>query len=179
MKNIISSAVLMFNSSMALASHFHIALPVTSPKGIREFYGELLGAQIEHTEVGKTETFAINLDGHSIVMRIYPKFRYQRRWTENIELGGKKYYNVDGFHFGPLVSKERWLQLRDKVLLLQKQGQNLIEIAPYLKNEGKENEVGFMILKAPSGYSFEVKYAADIHTGVQDAPRKELHNGNN
>jgi|GEM_PF-5242641 len=174
MKKLFLTAILICASNPGLASHFHIALPITSEEGIKEFYGDLLGADIEAKRVADTITFAINLDGNSLVMRVYPEFRYQRRWTENIELGGQKYDNVDGFHFGPLVSKERWVQIRDQVLSLQEQGADLIEIPPYIKNEGQSNEVGFMILKAPSGYSFEVKYSAKIHAAVQDAPKQDL-----
>lgn len=158
-------------SSLASASqsHFHVAFPIGSEQGIQEFYKDLLGGKIDRKKVNDTVTFAIELDGHSIVMRVYPNFVYQRLWIENdVIVENKTYKNVDAQHFGLIVSKERWLQIKNKVLHLQQTKNDVIEITPVIKNEGTPHEVGFMILKAPSGYSFEVKYTtSDVHTGIQ------------
>lgn len=171
MKTILITTSLML-SSLALGSNstFHVAFPIASKDGIQEFYGDLLGGKITEKNVNNTTTFSIEIDGHSIVMRVYPDFIYKRQWLENdVVLGDKTYTNVDAQHFGLIVSKERWLELSEKVLLLQKNGHDLIEIDPFIKNESTPNEVGFMILKAPSGYSFEVKFVTNsVHTDIQE-----------
>lgn len=171
MKKLLLILSIMSGSASFASTKFHVALPIQSTEGVQDFYQTLLGGKYNDQELATRSEVNVDLYGHSLVFRIYPEFVYKR----NYPVGIGQYPEADSQHFGLLVSKQKWEEIEKEVKRrLEETGEDLAEIKPFQKHLGTEKEVGFMILRAPSGYSFEVKYTiGSIHTPIQEV-RKDL-----
>ncbi len=128
---------------------FHLAVPVINLKEADRFYGELMGC-----EKGRQSSHWIdwNFYGHQLVTHLVNEM--PRQPAPN-EVDNK---SVPVPHFGLVLPKVDWCELRDKFL----EHDYPFVINPYVRFEGMVGEQGTFFLNDPSGNALEFKYFDDL-----------------
>jgi extradiol dioxygenase family protein len=127
---------------------FHLAFPVTSIAGARDFYGKLLGCP-----EGRSASHWVDFDffGHQIVAH------HSATHTPAI------HNPVDGDevpvpHFGVVLTMARWKELAER---LRGAGVKFV-IEPHIRFPGEPGEQGTMFFQDPSGNALEIKGFDDM-----------------
>ena len=118
---------------------FHLSFVVPNKESARRFYVDVLGCSLGRDN----ETwFDIIFYGHQLT----------------IHQASEKIPAFEINHFGPILNKEKWLDVIERCNAIEV-GFNLkIIMPPTIKNEGKEDESGKFIIKDPSNNILEFKY---------------------
>lgn len=140
---------------------FHMSMPVQNLNGTQNFYESILGAKV--VKVTKDE-ISLNFYGHSLVFRASESFVLQPSPPEPYLVEGKS-YEGHGRHFGLVLEKETWQEIRARI---HNSGYKIKILAEFVKNKGTENELGFMMILDPAGYAIELKYVNDPWATIRD-----------
>ena len=126
---------------------FHLAFPVYNLEEARDWYCKILGCT-----VGRESSDWIDFDffGHQIVA-------HHSKKIINGELNEVDGNNVPVKHFGVILNKEEWKQLKDKLLKLDV---NFL-IKPQTRFKGLKGEQSTLFIKDPSGNALEFKSFKD------------------
>jgi extradiol dioxygenase family protein len=140
---------------------FHMSMPVQNLNGTQDFYENILGAKV--VKVTEDE-ISLNFYGHSLVFRVSESFVLQPSPPEPYVVEGKN-YEGHGRHFGLVLEKETWQKIRNR---LHETSSQIKILAEFIKNEGTESEIGFMMILDPAGYAVELKYLNDQWLAIRD-----------
>ncbi len=128
---------------------FHLAFPVDDLEAARRFYVDVLGCA---TGRESDRWIDFDLGGHQIVAHLVEE---GQRAPGSNAVDGK---NVPAFHFGLVLSMERWRGLADR---LRGAGVEFL-IEPYVRNEGKVGEQATLFVRDPAGNALEFKAFDDL-----------------
>ena len=118
---------------------FHLSFVVPDKERARSFYIDTLGCSLGRDN--KT-WFDILFFGHQLT--IHQASEKQPAFIIN--------------HFGPILTKDEWLEVVQKC----KNDEIEIILAETITNEAKQDESGKLIVKDPSGNILEFKYYANF-----------------
>lgn len=140
---------------------FHMSMPVQNLNGMQNFYENILGAKVINAT--KNE-LSLSFYGHSLVFRACESFILQPSPPEPYVVKGKNYIG-HGRHFGLVLEKKTWQEIRTRI----HDSASKIEIlAEFIKDEGTEKEIGFIMVLDPAGYAIELKYLNDPFLNIRD-----------
>ncbi|MBZ0326750.1 MAG: bleomycin resistance protein [Altibacter sp.] len=131
-----------------MENRFHISLPCLSTKATKDYYCDIIGAQMGR----RAEKWVdINLFNHQITFIKSGKFKfdYANYGFENTVL--------PSFHFGVILENAEWKKLYQKL-----KAHVHIDITHFLKGSNGEHESFF--IKDPNGYVIEFKCFKDGDT---------------
>lgn len=140
---------------------FHMSMPVQNLNGTQNFYENILGAKITYANENE---LALNFYGHSLVFRVSDTFVLQPSPPEPYVVEGKN-YTGHGRHFGLVLEKKTWKEIRARI---HDSSCKIQILAEFVKNKGTENELGFMMILDPAGYAVELKYVNDPWLAIRD-----------
>ncbi|MCO7224193.1 VOC family protein [Pleionea sp. CnH1-48] len=126
---------------------FHLAFPVDNLSQARHFYHHILGCALGRSS---DQWIDFNFFGHQIVAHLS---REPQQEETNLVDG----HQVPKRHFGLLLTKEQWCQMRER---LEQHEVDFI-IAPHIRFEGQPGEQATFFVTDPAGNGLEFKYFAD------------------
>lgn len=127
-----------------MQSSFHLSLPIKNLKDTIAFYRDVLGCKVGRN----TPQWAdIDIYGHQVTFVLQPN-----------AVKTDQYYSVGKvrtpvFHFGVVLPKKQWNELKDKIIQLK----HPFFIEPETLFEGQPFEQQSFMLKGPNGYAVEFK----------------------
>lgn len=127
---------------------FHLSFVVSDLNKVRDFYLNTLGC-----ELGRDTGEWIDI------------IFFEHQLTLHQEREGKAAVAID--HFGALLDKKEWLQIADNLNTSDIE----FELAPTIKDQGKDTESGKYLIKDPAGNLLELIYYQQFSVTVagQDA----------
>ncbi|MBA6153517.1 VOC family protein [Gelidibacter maritimus] len=126
-----------------MATLFHLALPCVSISKTRQFYNDVLGADIGRSAVKWAD---INLFGHQMTFTECGPFKFD-----------SNSYNFNGdilpsFHFGVILKKEDWNTVLER---LKSKNVSIVSQVKFLENKTGEHQSFFV--KDPNDFTVEFK----------------------
>jgi len=126
-----------------MATQFHLALPCVNVNKTREFYTDILGAQIGRSAVKWAD---VNLYGNQITFTECGPFKFEC-----------KSYNFNGdilpsFHFGIILNRSDWQEVLDR---LKSKNYDIVSEVKFLESKVGEHQSFFV--KDPNDFTVEFK----------------------
>ena len=135
---------------MKQLSPFHLAIPVHNLELCRVFYRDTLGCKEGRSSKNWVD---FNFYGHQLVIHYKPKEENDNSHTNPVD--GK---DVPVPHFGVVLP---WGAFHELATQLKQKNVNFI-IEPYIMFEGLISDLGFAVIKDPSGNALEFKSFKDM-----------------
>ncbi len=132
---------------------FHLALPVTDLAEARKFYGGVLSLSEKRSAFNWVD---YDFFGHQLSLHLVTE---KVKKPEGTMIDGDQ---VPANHYGLVVSKKKWEELRDSYVAKNVK----FIIGPKLRFVGKREEQGTFFLSDPFGNYIEIKYFSDQTHGL-------------